>query len=118
MKKDDKDYETQKQLRLEKLGTNNPICVACGENNWECIEDHHIGGKVYDDLTSLACCNCHRKLTVRQNCHPKQIAKSPSFEESLAHLLRGLADLFVRIAETFIKYSELLLQKMQSGDTK
>jgi hypothetical protein len=43
--------ERRKQRRLEKLGTNNPVCGICGERDWRCLEDHHVADYKRDDLT-------------------------------------------------------------------
>ena len=39
-------HERRKQRRLEALGTNHPRCGTCGENRWQCIEQHHPSGLI------------------------------------------------------------------------
>lgn len=34
--------EIRKQRRLEKLRTNSPLRGECGENDWRCLELHHV----------------------------------------------------------------------------
>lgn len=123
MNKQEKAYETRKQLRLEKLGTDHPVCVVCSENHWECLELHHLAGKAYGDDLVILCRNCHRKLSVQQDAHPQKTTYSPSFEESLGHMLLGLADFFVLLARSLGQYGEQLLQKVKElspkeGDAK
>jgi hypothetical protein len=67
-----KPKEIRKQKRLERLGTDHPVCASCGENDWRCFEQHHIAGQAYHDDVCNVCCNCHRKLTDDQQDHPKQ----------------------------------------------
>jgi hypothetical protein len=33
------------------------------------LEDHHIAGRKYDDMTVVTCLNCHRELTNMQKDH-------------------------------------------------
>lgn len=101
--------ETRKQNRLEKLGINNPVCSICGENDWRCLEEHHIAGRAYDDDTATICRNCHRKLSDDQKDHPQKLENNPSKMESIGHLLLGLADLFTSIVEKLRECGEFLI---------
>jgi hypothetical protein len=58
---------TPKSLRqhgqLERLGTNEPGCVVCGEDDPSYLELHHIPGRKFGDELVIVCRNCHRKLS-------------------------------------------------------
>jgi hypothetical protein len=41
--------QTRQQTALDRLGTNTPRCVECGETDWRCLEAHHLAGRAYDD---------------------------------------------------------------------
>lgn len=103
------DQETRKQKRLEKLGSNHPVCVICGESDWRCLEQHHIAGKDYDDSLATTCRNCHRKLSDTQKDHPPKVAQAPSGLESIGHFLVGLADLFALIVEKLREFGRVLI---------
>ena len=85
--------ERRKQLRLEKLGTNQPRCGTCGETDWRCMEAHHIAGRHFDDETVILCWNCHRKVSDDQKDHPPIHSDANALMESIGHFLLGLADL-------------------------
>ncbi len=102
--------EARKQKRLEVLGSNNPACVVCGEDSWQCLEQHHIAGQAYGDDLCNVCRNCHRKLSDDQNDHPKPIANPPTSQESIGHFLVGLADLFALIVERLREFSQFLIE--------
>lgn len=110
----DKAKETRKQNRLERLGSNNPACVLCGENDDRALELHHIAGKAYDDELVPVCRNCHRKLSDDQKDHPKQICKPPTNPEIIGHFLLGLADLFALLVEKLREFGNCLIQAAQN----
>ena len=96
-----------KYARLEDLGTRNPVCVVCGEDDPFCLERHHIAGRHHHDDEVIICCNCHRKVT------QQQMDRSGAFEPaeypvSIGHYLCGLADLFLMIAATLRRFGEQL----------
>ena len=63
------DRERRRQRALERLGTDDPCCAICAENDWRCLELHHIAGQAFDDTTMIVCRNCHRKLSDMQKEH-------------------------------------------------
>ena len=107
--------ERQKQNRLEKLGTNDPVCVICGETHWSCFEKHHIVGCQYCKLTVLHCKNCHAKATALQKGHPPPVGEPPTMEETIGRLLLGLADFFALLIDTLRRFGEYLIEKARSG---
>jgi hypothetical protein len=91
--------EKRRQYALERLRTNNPRCIHCGESNWTCLEAHHVAGRKFDDATVIVCRNCHRKLSDDQKDHPKISTTSPHLVECAGRFLLGLADLFALLVE-------------------
>ena len=106
--------ETRKQKRLEVLGSNNPVCVICGENDWRTLERHHIAGQAYGDELCNVCRNCHRKLSDDQKNHPKQVCKTPTNFEAIGHLLLGLADFLALLVSKLRECGQLLIQAAQT----
>lgn len=109
-----KDKEARKQDRLEKLGSNHPVCTICGEDHWNCLEQHHIAGQAYSDDLCTVCRNCHRKLSDDQKDHPKKLSKDPVTLETIGHMLLGLADFFALLVEKLREYGKELIQAAQT----
>jgi hypothetical protein len=84
------------------LATNHPVCIMCGEDDWRCLERHHVGGKVNDDLTAIHCRNCHRKLSDPPKGRTPDTTALPHKVSQISYVLDGLADFF-----------ELLIQKLR-----
>ena len=101
--------EVRMQKRLEALGTNNPVCVICGEDNLWCLEAHHIAGKAHCDDLAIVCRNCHRKLSDDQKDQP-QCGGEPSQSKSIGYLLLGLADLFALLVVTLRQSGQHLIE--------
>jgi len=107
--------ERRKQKALERLGTNHPRCVLCGEADWRCLEVHHLGQEDYDDLGVILCRNCHRKLSDHQADHPGPIGGGGSaLLEQISHILLGLADFFVLLVEKLRTFGHALIERAQS----
>jgi hypothetical protein len=89
-----KDYEKERrrQARLERLGSNNPKCLFCDEDDPSCLEQHHISGKKFGDVCATVCRNHHRKLSDKQKEHPPTGPGIPTPLERLGRLLLGIAD--------------------------
>jgi hypothetical protein len=102
--------ERRKQKCLERLGTNSPQCIVCGEDNPHCLELHHIAGRRFDHETVIVCKNCHRKLSDAQRDHPKSEGGEPSLEERLVHFLLGVADLLELLVTEFREFANRLLE--------
>jgi len=105
--------ERQKQNRLEQLGTNEPVCLACGKDHWAVFEKHHIAGCRYCAMTILHCKNCHAEATALQKGHPPPQRDEPSKEEIIGRLLMGLADFFELLIEKLREFGEYLIKKGQ-----
>jgi len=108
--------EIRKQNRLEQLGSNDPVCVCCGETDWRCLELHHIAGKAFDDDLAIVCRNCHRKLSDDQRDHPKKVSAKPTSFESKGRFLLGLADLLELIVKKLRVFGQDLIQAAQDGN--
>jgi hypothetical protein len=102
--------ERRRQYALERLGTNNPCCVICGETDWRCLERHHIAGRCFHEATVILCRNCHRKQSDDQKDHPKAESASPNMFDRAGHFLLGLADLFVLLIEKCRDYGYALIE--------
>lgn len=106
--------ESRRQTRLERLKTNNPQCVICGETDLRCMEDHHIAGRKNDEQTIATCRNCHRKLSDDQRDHPKQVEPPKDALEAIGYFLLGLADLFAQLIEKLRDFGHELIDRARS----
>jgi hypothetical protein len=106
--------ERRRQRRLEKLGTNNPRCVFCGETDWRCMEPHHLAGKKRDPVTVVICANCHRKRTDEQKDHPSAGPGCDSLLDKVGHFLLALADLLRPILEKLTEYGRALIERARA----
>ena len=109
MNNSEKEQERRKQKALERLGSNNPVCVVCGEADWRCLELHHIAGKSFDDALATSCRNCHRKLSDMQKDHPQPASTPPEQLDRIGHFLLGLADLFALLVEILREFGHGLI---------
>lgn len=112
-------YERRKQTRLEKLGTNNPICGTCGNCDWRCIQKHHPDDHKRDEVTVLLCANCHCIVTDDQKDHPCFDPEADPLLDKIGHFLLGLADMLKIIVEKLLEFGQALIErsKTQSGLT-
>ena len=105
------DGEERLRKALERLGTDDPKCAYCPENDPRCLERHEVAGKDFSKAYVIVCRNCHRKLSDAQYDHPPRIDdKPPATFERLAHLMFGLADLLRRAASKLDEIGHALLQ--------
>jgi hypothetical protein len=103
--------EERKLRRLEKLGTNEPVCGMCSESAWECLELHHVAGQHHDDTTVILCRNCHRKVSFDQEFVPPFDPHADPVLAAIGQFLVGLALLFRRIIETLEKFGRELIER-------
>ena len=103
--------ERRRQAAFERLGSNNPACVICGENDPLVLEKHHLEGQAFGDTLVPICRNCHRKLSDIQKDHPKQITEIPDALEIIAHFLLGLADLFAFLVGKLREFAQQLIER-------
>ena len=114
------DKELRKQNRIEKLGSNKPICGTCGEKDWRCLEKHHVADYGRDDATVHICRNCHRKVSDDQKDHPAFDPSADPQLDRIGHFLIGLADLLVLIIEKLFEFGYELIglakPQIEQGD--
>ena len=106
-----------RERALERLGTRDPRCAACGEDEpivliqtadgvvcYECLagasgrspmEKHHIAGQHNSSVTVEIPANQHRLLSERQRTWPEATLRNPdgSSLRQIAAALRGALDL-------------------------
>ena len=111
MSKPKNDYETRKQQRLERLGTNNPKCPGCGETDWRCFEVHHIAGRKFDPSKTPLCSKCHAKASDMQKDQPEQVADPPHPYEGVGQFLHGLANLLELAVEKLREFGNYLIEE-------
>lgn len=107
--------EGRRQRRLEAIGTNDPICGMCGENDWRCIELHHVADHGRDESTVRICRNCHRKVSDDQKDHPTINPAADPMLDRIGHFLLGLADMFRLIVEKLYTFGLALIERGSRG---
>lgn len=110
--------ETLKQDRLDKLGTNNPICGMCGETDWRVMELHHVADHGRDDLTVRICANDHRRVTYDQKLHPEFDPNADPLLDRVGHFLIGLADMLRFIVERLAEFGLALIERAAPSNEK
>jgi hypothetical protein len=120
MDEDFRKKERRRQARLERLGTNTPRCVVCGEDDSRCLERSHLAGRKFTDDIVILCRHCHRKTSDSEKDHPAPKSDVPSDSERLAHFLMGLADLFELLVERFREFAKRLIADLDltQGDSE
>ena len=103
----DADDERRRQAACRRLGTDDPRCVICGEDDWRCLELHHVAGRANDDAGVILCRNCHRKQTNPAGNAPNP--NEPPILERAGHFLLGLAALLAELVARFRAYGQQLL---------
>jgi len=105
----DRKRERRRQAALERLGTNDPRCTICGEDDWRCSERHHVAGRRFDEFIVIVCRNCHRKQSDSQRDHARTANKPPNQMDCIGHFLLGLADLFELLIKKLREFGEALI---------
>lgn len=103
--------EIRKQGRLEKLGSNSPICGTCGERDYRVLEKHHVAGRKHDSDIVTVCSNCHRKVTDEQQDHPAFIPAADPVLHAIGMFLLGLADLLELVLEKLSEFGLTLIER-------
>lgn len=103
--------EIRKQRRLEKLGSNAPICGTCGEADCRVLEKHHVAGRKHDRDTVVVCRNCHRKASDEQKDHPGFNPAADPVLHSIGMFLIGLADLLELVLEKLAEFGLALIER-------
>lgn len=110
------DEERRKRKAFLRLGTDKPKCIFCSENDWRCLELHHVAGEAVDPYTVIVCRNHHRKLSDMQNDHPMMIetGKALDFLEVVGRFLLGLADMFTQLVKIMREFGNQLIARAQA----
>lgn len=106
--------ERRRQNALERLGTNSPRCIFCGEDDWRTLEKHHIAGQAYDDFTCIHCRNCHRKQSDKQKDHPRATDMPIGPVEAAGRFMLGLADFFELLIEKLREFGNALIESVRA----
>ncbi len=107
--------EIRKQRRLEKLGTNSPICGTCGETDYRTLEKHHVAGRKHDHDTVIICRNCHRMVSDDQKDHPAINANADAMLSAIGMFLLGLEDLLELVIEKLAAFGLALIERAERG---
>jgi hypothetical protein len=100
------DEEDRKQQRLRRLGTQTPVCIACGVSDPTALERHHIAGRKHHNDTGTVC----RNLTDRQLDHiPSSSPEAHGPLAAIGRYLLGLADFLLMIVDTLREFGLQLL---------
>jgi len=109
--RDELKRDMRKQRALERLGSNDPRCLCCGEEDWRCLEFHHLAGQKFGEEGAVVCRNCHRKLSDPQKDHPPALTSAQSgLLERVGHFLLGLADLLEMLVALMRGYGGQLIE--------
>lgn len=103
--------EIRKQRRLEKLGTNSPICGTCGETDYRVLEKHHVAGRKHDPDTVIICRNCHRMASDDQKDHPAIGSDADAMLSAIGMFLLGLADLLELVIDKLASFGMALIDR-------
>ncbi len=103
--------EIRRQRRLEKLGSDKPICGTCGEADYLTLERHHVAGRKHDPDTVFICANCHRKVTDDQQDHPAIDAKADAMLAAIGMFLLGLVDLLELVIDKLSAFGLALIER-------
>lgn len=106
---DDFERERRQQKRFEKLGTDDPRCGMCGEDNNCALELHHVAGRKHDDLTVILCANCHRIMSDDQRDHPVFDRSANDPMAAIGYFLLGLADMLRVIVRRLHEFGQMLI---------
>lgn len=107
--------EIRKQRRLERLGTNAPICGTCGYARNAALEKHHVAGRKHDEATAISCRNCHSEMSDDQKDHPAFDPAADSLLQAIAFFLLGLADLLELAIEKLTEFGLVLFDRAKAA---
>lgn len=111
MKDSNLEQERRRQRAFERFGTTEPRCAHCGEDDWRCLELHHIADQGSGKTTVILCANCHRRASDLQKDHPRPGPPTDPFLHEVGRFLYGLADLLKLAAEKLIEFGRKLIER-------
>lgn len=112
------DQERRKQSRLHKLGTHNPRCAVCGNEDWRVIEEHHVAARKHHSQVVLLCANHHRILTDDQKDHLQTLSGADDLLAQIGNFLLGLANMLVLIVDRMYEFGEALIARANEATIK
>jgi hypothetical protein len=97
--------------QVDRLSGLTPICVYCGETAIECLELHHVTGKLDGDFVEVRCRNCHRKIELQRDVanltgNGERKSQKPQNNEIMRLRLLGLAEGHVSTAAALRRWAE------------
>lgn len=115
MSKPTLDQESRLQQQYQRLGTQNPVCLNCGESSPFCLELHHLAGRKHHDDKAIVCRNCHRKLSDQQHDHVLDSETKAQGPLAMIGLyLIGLADFLLMIVNSLREFGKQLIEEALS----
>lgn len=109
----DPGLERRREAAYRRLGTRQPVCVACGtsgEEPWN-YEFHHVAGRAFDGTVVIVCTPCHRTLSDPTANRPARA--DPPLLERAGRLFDGLAAFLELLVVTLRRYAAELLAAAQ-----
>jgi hypothetical protein len=106
------DKGDRREQHYRRVGTHEPLCVACAESDPRCLEDHHLAGRKHHDDTAPICRNCHRKLSDDQLDHAPRDKPEPCGQlATIGRYLHGLCDLLLMLVATLREFANQLINR-------
>ena len=109
------DKNTRKQQAHQRLGTREPECAICGENDLRCLDKDHLAGRKYSDEIFILCANCHRKRTDSQKDQPPGLPGPVSDLERKGRTIRGAIEHARELCNLLEPIANELIQLGQSS---
>lgn len=119
---DEKELERRREARiqsaLERLGSKNPRCALCSEDDPRVLEKHHVAGRAYDpDSIIIVCRNHHRKLSDSQKDHPEKRMEVTDPLEVIARFLVSFADILEFVIDKLREFAKELIERANDPHT-
>lgn len=110
------DRAKRRESAHERLGSNEPRCLHCPEDDARCLELHHVAGRAMHDDVVIVCRNDHRRLSDFQKDHPPKVSTPPHVLEVIGRYLLGIADLFRLLIGRLDEFGRKLI-KLAANET-
>jgi hypothetical protein len=114
------EHERRRQRAFERFGTCEPCCTLCPQDDWRCLELHHVADRGGGTVTVALCANCHRIVSDQHKDHPRQPDPYDPFLNEVGRFLLGLAELLRIAAEKLFEFGRELIERArvaaQSGE--
>ncbi len=114
MKYEGNDEDARRERAYEHLGSREPRCTICQEDDYRTLEQHHIAGKANDDLMVILCSNCHKKQS--DPTSNSKALDNRTMVEKAAYFLLGIGAFFALLAERCLIYGHAILEFLRGDD--